>query len=238
MDYYGNNDWRDYIAHYGTPRHSGRYPWGSGKNPRAGTAKYYGGVAGGPKQIGDIKSSTSSRGEITDGDALPDAGDKKARKEWLTSAGKSDKKADTLTKMISDNIVDLHTATAKSKKYEEIRNVMQNKRRKLMEDAKKLNEEANKEIDKMVFSVLKSMKVKDLASVPKERHNEFREKLISEVDNNLRYRQVIRRLQATNNLIEKTYDKYLRKAAKAALRELGFPVDEETIAVMEDFLFL
>jgi orotate phosphoribosyltransferase-like protein len=24
----------DYIRHYGTPRHSGRYPWGSGKNPQ------------------------------------------------------------------------------------------------------------------------------------------------------------------------------------------------------------
>ena len=23
-----------YIEHYGTPRHSGRYPWGSGKNPQ------------------------------------------------------------------------------------------------------------------------------------------------------------------------------------------------------------
>lgn len=23
----------DFLAHYGTPRHSGRYPWGSGKNP-------------------------------------------------------------------------------------------------------------------------------------------------------------------------------------------------------------
>lgn len=23
----------DYIAHYGTKRHSGRYPWGSGENP-------------------------------------------------------------------------------------------------------------------------------------------------------------------------------------------------------------
>ena len=22
-----------YIIHYGTPRHSGRYPWGSGKDP-------------------------------------------------------------------------------------------------------------------------------------------------------------------------------------------------------------
>lgn len=29
----------DYLAHYGTPRHSGRYPWGSGGNapPRSGT---------------------------------------------------------------------------------------------------------------------------------------------------------------------------------------------------------
>ena len=28
-----DND-RDFLAHYGTPRHSGRYPWGSGKNPQ------------------------------------------------------------------------------------------------------------------------------------------------------------------------------------------------------------
>lgn len=41
MGYYGNNDWRDYLAHYGTPRHSGRYPWGSGKKPRQGTVGYY-----------------------------------------------------------------------------------------------------------------------------------------------------------------------------------------------------
>lgn len=25
---------KDFVAHYGTPRHSGRYPWGSGKNPQ------------------------------------------------------------------------------------------------------------------------------------------------------------------------------------------------------------
>ena len=25
---------KEFIAHYGTPRHSGRYPWGSGKNPQ------------------------------------------------------------------------------------------------------------------------------------------------------------------------------------------------------------
>ena len=25
---------KDFLAHYGTPRHSGRYPWGSGKKPQ------------------------------------------------------------------------------------------------------------------------------------------------------------------------------------------------------------
>lgn len=31
--YKENNSPKDYLAHYGTPRHSGRYPWGSGDNP-------------------------------------------------------------------------------------------------------------------------------------------------------------------------------------------------------------
>ena len=26
-------DHENVLYHYGTPRHSGRYPWGSGKNP-------------------------------------------------------------------------------------------------------------------------------------------------------------------------------------------------------------
>ncbi len=39
MEYYGNNDWRDYLRrqndlmHFGIPKRSGRYPWGSGENP-------------------------------------------------------------------------------------------------------------------------------------------------------------------------------------------------------------
>lgn len=39
MEYYGNNDWRDYLrrqnelAHFGIPKRSGRFPWGSGDNP-------------------------------------------------------------------------------------------------------------------------------------------------------------------------------------------------------------
>jgi predicted transcriptional regulator len=32
----GEEDDEEFIAHYGTPRHSGRYPWGSGKNPQRG----------------------------------------------------------------------------------------------------------------------------------------------------------------------------------------------------------
>ena len=31
----------DYLQHYGTPRHSGRYPWGSGKNPYQGDNDFY-----------------------------------------------------------------------------------------------------------------------------------------------------------------------------------------------------
>lgn len=28
-----------YLVHYGTPRHSGRYPWGSGKRPKQSLEK-------------------------------------------------------------------------------------------------------------------------------------------------------------------------------------------------------
>ena len=35
---------QDYIAHYGTPRHSGRYPWGSGDNPYQRYANFKGNV--------------------------------------------------------------------------------------------------------------------------------------------------------------------------------------------------
>ncbi len=67
MDYYGNNDWRDYIAHYGTPRHSGRYPWGSGQNPRQGTAHYYV-----PKTSnGNNKPSGRIYSTIVNGNPLP-----------------------------------------------------------------------------------------------------------------------------------------------------------------------
>lgn len=32
----------DFLAHYGTPRHSGRYPWGSGENPYQRTSSFLG----------------------------------------------------------------------------------------------------------------------------------------------------------------------------------------------------
>lgn len=35
---------RDYLEHYGTPRHSGRYPWGSGENPYQRYANFKGNV--------------------------------------------------------------------------------------------------------------------------------------------------------------------------------------------------
>lgn len=34
----------DFLAHYGTPRHSGRYPWGSGENPYQRYANFKGNV--------------------------------------------------------------------------------------------------------------------------------------------------------------------------------------------------
>ena len=34
----------DFLAHYGTPRHSGRYPWGSGENPYQRYANFQGNI--------------------------------------------------------------------------------------------------------------------------------------------------------------------------------------------------
>lgn len=41
-DSLGNEDPEEIVAHYGTPRHSGRYPWGSGDNPYQRTADFLG----------------------------------------------------------------------------------------------------------------------------------------------------------------------------------------------------
>lgn len=39
-----DNDYDRYLMHYGTPRHSGRYPWGSGENPYQRNANFRGHV--------------------------------------------------------------------------------------------------------------------------------------------------------------------------------------------------
>lgn len=36
-----DDNYSEWFAHYGTPRHSGRYPWGSGENPYQSAANYY-----------------------------------------------------------------------------------------------------------------------------------------------------------------------------------------------------
>lgn len=41
-DSLGSEDPEEIVAHYGTPRHSGRYPWGSGENPYQRTADFLG----------------------------------------------------------------------------------------------------------------------------------------------------------------------------------------------------
>ena len=41
-DSLGNEDPEEIVVHYGTPRHSGRYPWGSGDNPYQRTADFLG----------------------------------------------------------------------------------------------------------------------------------------------------------------------------------------------------
>ena len=33
MNYYGVERSEEYLAHFGTKRHSGRYPWGTGDRP-------------------------------------------------------------------------------------------------------------------------------------------------------------------------------------------------------------
>ena len=35
-----NRDSSEHLEHYGTPRHSGRYPWGSGDNPHQRTGDF------------------------------------------------------------------------------------------------------------------------------------------------------------------------------------------------------
>lgn len=51
---------KDTLAHYGTPRHSGRYPWGSGDNPRQRTSTFL-------STYRDLHAKGLSDKEIADG---------------------------------------------------------------------------------------------------------------------------------------------------------------------------
>ena len=42
--HYAVAEFQDELMHYGTPRHSGRYPWGSGENPYQRYANFKGNV--------------------------------------------------------------------------------------------------------------------------------------------------------------------------------------------------
>ena len=53
----------DFLKHYGTPRHSGRYPWGSGDNPYQGYKTFH-------SQVSDLKKKGLSEKEIAEGFGL------------------------------------------------------------------------------------------------------------------------------------------------------------------------
>lgn len=55
----------DFIQHYGTPRHSGRYPWGSGENPYQRNANFIGRVHNLKKQGFTEKQIAESMGMNT-----------------------------------------------------------------------------------------------------------------------------------------------------------------------------
>ena len=49
----------DILKHYGTPRHSGRYPWGSGENPYQRYKSFH-------SHVSDLKKQGMSEKEIAD----------------------------------------------------------------------------------------------------------------------------------------------------------------------------
>lgn len=83
------------LAHYGTPRHSGRYPWGSGKNPyHHGGASPSGRRTDGSKmQLSDKQKKALKVGAIAAGSAIAIAGAiymaRSGKLDALASMGKS-----------------------------------------------------------------------------------------------------------------------------------------------------
>lgn len=66
LSYFGISDREDdYLEHYGTPRHSGRYPYGSGENPYQHSGDFLG-------RISELKKAgftyTDDDGKVWTGD--------------------------------------------------------------------------------------------------------------------------------------------------------------------------
>lgn len=59
MGYYGASEELDEIEHYGTKRHSGRYPWGSGKDPYQRSGDWI-------ARVNELKKAGMSEKEICD----------------------------------------------------------------------------------------------------------------------------------------------------------------------------
>ena len=49
----------DELMHYGTPRHSGRYPWGSGENPYQHSGDFF-------SRVRELKKEGMTEKEIAD----------------------------------------------------------------------------------------------------------------------------------------------------------------------------
>src|SRR5574344_1405277 len=63
--YYGDgfSSISDYLMHFGTPRHSGRYPWGSGDSPYQHTGDFY-------THVNQLKEKGLSETQIAEGEGL------------------------------------------------------------------------------------------------------------------------------------------------------------------------
>lgn len=58
-NYYGTSSDSDILEHYGTKRHSGRYPWGSGDNPYQHSGDFL-------SRVETLKKKGMSENEILD----------------------------------------------------------------------------------------------------------------------------------------------------------------------------
>ena len=58
-----NDEDFDDLVHYGTPRHSGRYPWGSGDNPYQNSKNFVG-------YVRDIKENNPGITDVEIGELL------------------------------------------------------------------------------------------------------------------------------------------------------------------------